>query len=98
MLPLESDIPGLSYVDNVDAIRASLPEVRVHVNLEVLGADVALRRQEHLDVLARGVENGGKIGRRHFDKLSFVGEARDLSKPGVLDLPFSQGFDEKKLW
>lgn len=29
-------IPSLANVDNVDAIRASLPEVRLHVNLDVL--------------------------------------------------------------
>jgi hypothetical protein len=31
-------VPGLANVDDIDSIRASLPEVRFHVNLEVLAA------------------------------------------------------------
>jgi hypothetical protein len=31
-----SNIPGLANVDNINSVRASLPEVRFHVNLEVL--------------------------------------------------------------
>jgi len=37
-----SNAPGLANVDDVDTVRASLPEVRLHVHLEVLGTDVAL--------------------------------------------------------
>jgi hypothetical protein len=37
-----ANAPGLANVDDVDTVRASLPEVRLHVDLEVLGTDVAL--------------------------------------------------------
>lgn len=35
------------------------------MNLQVLGADVSLGSQEHLDVLAGGVENAGQVGGSH---------------------------------
>lgn len=37
------------------------------MNLEVLGAEVALSSQEGLNVLAGGVEDGGKVGGSHLD-------------------------------
>lgn len=43
----------------------SLPQVRVHVNLQVLGAEVGLGSQEQLNVLAGGVENAGQVSGRH---------------------------------
>ena len=60
-------LPGLADVDDVHTILASLPEVRLHVNLEVLAAEVGLSSQEHLDVLAGGVEDGGEVSGRHLD-------------------------------
>lgn len=53
------NIPGLPDVQDVDTVGAKLPEVRLHVNLEVLGSQVALSRQETLNVLGRGVETRG---------------------------------------
>lgn len=38
----DSSLPGLSKVDQVDAVRASLPQVGFHVDLEILRAQVAL--------------------------------------------------------
>ena len=35
-------VPGLANVDHVDPIWTSLPEVRLHVNLQVLGSKMAL--------------------------------------------------------
>lgn len=35
------------------------------MNLHVLGANVSLGGQEHLDVLAGGVENAGQVGGSH---------------------------------
>ena len=35
------------------------------MDLQVLRAEVALRRQQHLNVLGRGVENRREIGRSH---------------------------------
>jgi hypothetical protein len=58
-------IPGLANVDDIDSIRASLPEVRFHVNLQILRSEVALASQEHLNVLGGGIENRGKVGRSH---------------------------------
>lgn len=31
-------LPGLANVDDVDSVRASLPEIWLHVNLQVLGS------------------------------------------------------------
>lgn len=62
---LGSRIPGLANVDNIDSVRASLPEVWLHVNLEVLGSEMRLSCKEHLNVLGRRVEDGGELGRRH---------------------------------
>jgi hypothetical protein len=39
--PSECLIPGLADVDDIDSIWASLPEVRFHMNLQVLGSKVA---------------------------------------------------------
>lgn len=64
---LGNPLPGLANVDDIDSVRASLPEVVLHVNLHVLGAQVALSREEHLNVLGRGIENGGELRRSHFD-------------------------------
>lgn len=38
-----SNAPGLANVDDVDTVGAGLPEVRLHVHLEVLGTNVALK-------------------------------------------------------
>lgn len=60
-----SHIPGLANVQDVNTVGAKLPEVRLHVNLEVLGSQVALSRQEHLDVLGRRVESRGELRGGH---------------------------------
>lgn len=61
------NIPGLADVYDVDTILTGLPEVVLHVNLEVLGAEVALSGQQGLDVLAGGVHDGGQVGGSHLD-------------------------------
>lgn len=58
-------LPSLPDVDDVHAVWASLPEVRLHVDLHVLAADVALGGQQHLNVLGGRIEDGGKVGGRH---------------------------------
>lgn len=58
-------LPGLLEVQNVHTVGPCLPDVRLHVHLRVLGAEVALRRQQHLNVLGRRIEDGGKVGRGH---------------------------------
>lgn len=63
------DIPGLANVNDIDTIRASLPQVRIHVNLEVLGAQVALSCEEHLNVLGGGVEDRGELRGGHYGRL-----------------------------
>ena len=67
MSQLSSYSPGLADVDDVHAILASLPEVGLHVNLEVLAAEVGLSSQEHLNVLAGGVEDGREVSGRHLE-------------------------------
>ncbi len=59
------NIPGLANVDDIDTIGSCLPEVGLHVNLQVLGSEMGLRREEHLDVLRRRIEDGGESGGRH---------------------------------
>lgn len=61
------NIPGLANVDNVDSVWAGLPEVVVHVNLQVLGAEVALGSQQELDVLSGGVEAWWELGWGHLE-------------------------------
>lgn len=51
------NIPGLANVDHIDTISSGLPEVRLHVNLQVLRTQMGLRGQEILDVLGRRVED-----------------------------------------
>lgn len=63
----DPNIPGLANVDNVDSVWAGLPEVVVHVNLQVLGTEVALGSQEELDVLSGGVEAWWKLGWGHLE-------------------------------
>jgi len=58
-------LPGLANVDNIDAIGARLPQVRLHVHLHVLGPEMALCGEQHLDVLRRRVENGGEVAGSH---------------------------------
>ena len=55
------DVPCLANVDDVDTIWACLPQVRLHVDLEVLAADVTLRGQQHLDVLRGGIEHRREV-------------------------------------
>ncbi len=54
-------LPGLADVDHIDAVRTCLPEVWLHVDLQVLRAQVTLCCQKHLNVLGRGVEDRGEI-------------------------------------
>ncbi len=62
---LEMLVPGLANVDDIDSIRAGLPEVRFHVNLQVLASKVSSTGEQHLNVLRRGIEDRGKLGRSH---------------------------------
>jgi len=62
-------IPGLANVDNIDTVGTGLPEVGLHVHLEVLGTEVALSSQEHLNVLGGRVENRGELGGGHGGRL-----------------------------
>lgn len=64
-----SNIPGLANVDDIDTIGTGLPEVGLHVHLEVLGPEVALSGKEHLNVLRGRVENRGKLRRGHVGRL-----------------------------
>lgn len=68
-LVLMCRIPGLANVQDVDTVGAELPEVRLHVHLKVLGTEVALSGEEHLNVLRGGVENRGELGRGHVGRL-----------------------------
>lgn len=73
-------LPGLSNVDHVDTVRASLPQVGLHVHLQILAADVALSRQEHLDVLCRSIEGGGEVRGCHLRGICGVKTGGGLSR------------------
>lgn len=60
-------LPGLANVDDIDAVGPGLPQVRLHVHLHVLAAEMGLGGEEHLNVLGRGVEHGGEVGGCHRD-------------------------------
>ncbi len=62
-------LPGLANVEDVDTVGPGLPQVGLHVHLEVLRAEVALGSEEHLNVLLGGVEDRGEVGRGHLDGL-----------------------------
>jgi hypothetical protein len=67
--PNSSYIPGLANVQDVDTVGTGLPEVGLHVHLEVLGTEVALSSKEHLNVLRGRVEDGGELGGGHGGRL-----------------------------
>ena len=58
-------VPGLADVEHVDTVGPGLPQVWLHVDLQVLAADVALGGEQHLDILGRGVEDGREVGGGH---------------------------------
>jgi hypothetical protein len=64
-LELKSLLPSLADVDNVDTICTSLPEVRLHVHLEILGSNVGLGLDQHLNILLSWVENRWEIAGSH---------------------------------
>lgn len=58
-------LPGLTNVQDVDTVGSGLPQVWLHVHLEVLGSEMALGSEEHLDVLLSRVEDRGEVGGSH---------------------------------
>lgn len=64
---MHANIPGLADVDNIDTVRASLPQVRLHVHLEILRAEMALGCQHHLNILVGGIECRRKVCGGHFE-------------------------------
>ena len=55
----------ISYYETLLTISSSLEDVGLHGLLAVLGSDVALSGEEHLDVLLSSVQDGGESGRSH---------------------------------
>ena len=66
-MPIVNHSPSLADVDNVHSIRAGFPQIGLHVHLKILGPDMTLRCEQHLDVLRGGIENGRKVGRSHLE-------------------------------
>lgn len=62
-------VPSLADVDDINAIRTGLPDVGLHMHLEVLGSQVTLSCKHHLNVLGRGVEDRGQLRRSHGERL-----------------------------
>lgn len=54
-------LPGLADIDHVEAVWTGLPEVGLHMDLQVFGADVALSCDEHLNVLGGCIKDWGEI-------------------------------------
>ena len=50
-------LPGFANVDHMDSIRASLPQIWFHVDLQVLGTEMTLCRKQLLNVVRCGVED-----------------------------------------
>lgn len=63
--------------------------------LEVLAAEVALRRQEHLNVLGRGVEDRGEVGGGHLECRGYawyLANNGDVGEGGLLKGSVRQNF------
>ena len=60
-----SDVPGLAEIDHIDTIRTRLPQVWLHVDLQVLGPEMCLGCEKHLNVLGCGVEYRRKVCGSH---------------------------------
>lgn len=69
-------LPCLADVDHVDTVWASLPQIRLHVNLQVLGAQMTLRCEQHLHILGGGIECRGEVIRRHVASLDISAVSR----------------------
>jgi hypothetical protein len=63
-------LPGLANVDHIDTIGPCLPQVRLHVDLKVLAAEMRLGSEQHLDILRCGIKDGGKVARSHLEGLA----------------------------
>jgi hypothetical protein len=59
------DLPGLPNVDYVDSVRASLPQIWLHVNLQVLRPHVTLCCEEHFNILRGRIKDCGEVCGRH---------------------------------
>ena len=54
-------VPGLANIDHIYSVRASLPEIRFHVNLHVLRAYMTLGAKQLLDILSSRIEDGREV-------------------------------------
>ena len=54
-------LPCLANVDHIDPIWTGLPQIWLHMHLEVFRAQVTLSGQKHLNVLGGGVEHGREL-------------------------------------
>jgi hypothetical protein len=68
-------VPGLAEVHDVDAILTAFPHVALHLEVAVLGAEVATGGEHHLDVRLLL----GEL-RQHLGKVCFVGRRRRSCK------------------
>jgi hypothetical protein len=50
-------LPGFSEMEQVDAVFATFPDVRMHVDVGVFSSKMGLSGQEHMDVLVGGGES-----------------------------------------
>ena len=50
-------LPGLSNVDHVNSIWACLPQIRLHMSLHILGAQMTLSCKKHLNILRGSIEH-----------------------------------------
>lgn len=86
-----SNIPGLANVNNIDSIWASLPEVWLHVNLQVLGSQMALSGQKLLNILGGRIENRGELRRCHLCDLMWLSNLVKPLEDGCRKLSICRG-------
>lgn len=81
-------LPGLANVQDVDTVGPGLPQVGLHVHLQVLGTEVALGSEEHLNVLLGGVEDRGEVGGGHLVGLGARGSCLSGGEDGAVAIMF----------
>ena len=59
----ESYSPGLADINHIDSIRASFPQVWLHVHLQIFGPEMTLCSKKHFDILRSSIKTCGEIGR-----------------------------------
>lgn len=72
-------VPSLADVDHINAVRPGLPDIRLHVRLQILAAKMALCTQQHLNILCRSIEHRREVVWGHLDSdMRFIWSERTV--------------------